>query len=263
MLRLTTRPLCHTTSSKAMSSWGQSAFPRQVLPPPLRLAPDPNCLRSACAPRKKRGHEITGNLPLKTQHFCCETSVQRPFTIRTLGRIARPKGFVASLRLTRTCSWTERRSSTSATRTIREHNPGILRSSKPTFHPTHPACAEFGDKLRIGLGPHPPNKTSIPGSAQPAQHPEPCGPETRSQKSTSRAYTNQGLADSRRPAPRPRCSRAAQLSFAPIRFTRASLVTKSRQHWAENPAPSIAGRSRTMHGHDLVSQTHFTRKRKA
>lgn len=50
-------------------------------------------------------------------------------------------------------AWTGRRSSTSATRTIREHNHAITRSPTHTFDTTHPACAELGGNLQKGVSP--------------------------------------------------------------------------------------------------------------
>lgn len=78
--------------------------------------------------------------------------------------MARPRRILGELAARREWNtWTRRRSSSSATRTAREHNHGIARSPARPFEAAHPACAGLGGDLRAGLGPRPPRRPSTPG----------------------------------------------------------------------------------------------------
>lgn len=122
----------------------QDTFHRRVLPPPLRLTP--GLLRAWLAPHPLRGHGITDNLAPGR-----DVSTTKP----AAGALSPPEheagwpdpgGFLGELAAR--CewdTWTGRRSSNSATRTIHKHNPWTARSPARPFGMTHPACAGLGE----------------------------------------------------------------------------------------------------------------------
>jgi len=61
-----------------------------------------------------------------------------------------PGTSLASLRLAANKTWTRCRSSSSATRTAREHHRMIARSPAPSFDTAHPACAGLGETSEQG-----------------------------------------------------------------------------------------------------------------
>jgi hypothetical protein len=65
-------------------------------------------------------------------------------------------------------TWTGRRSSNSATRTIHKHNPRTARSPVRPLDMKHPACAGLGGDLLKGLGPLPSRRPSTPGDTETA-----------------------------------------------------------------------------------------------
>lgn len=101
----------------------------------------------------------------------------------------------------RMSTWTGRRSSSSATRTAREHNHEIVRSPARTFEAAHPACAGLGGDLRTGLGPRPPRRPSTPGDTGHPRRCKPFGVRATALPGASRGFTSQGPAGSRRPTP--------------------------------------------------------------
>jgi len=155
--------------------------------------------------------------------------------------MARPRRILGKLAARRKWStWTGRRSSSSATRTAREHRHVIARSPAPTFHATHPACAGLGEALRTRLGPRPSRRPSAPGDPQLCHRCTPCGLLATVPPVASRGFTSQGPDDSRRPAPRHHRHKSRRTSFAPTRSARTPLVTRPLRQRKENPPPSTA-----------------------
>jgi hypothetical protein len=148
---------------------------------------------------------------------------------------------------------TQRRSSTSATRTAREHNHATTRSPTRTSDEACPACAGLGVDLRKGLGPLPLHRPPSPGDtgtssplrtlrldrdASARCQPRLLGPEAGRLSPPDTSHHPLG---------------SDWWSFSPTRFARTPLVTRSLRRWEE---PSTAGHpaEAERHSSDPVAQ---------
>jgi hypothetical protein len=202
------RPHLHRGFVKSNGIAGnQDAFPRRVPPPSRQLAPAEAFTSGSCRAQLA---------PCPTGAARSSAACHRDHGVSTGGPASGvlsppehqagwpgPSGFLGELAAR--CEWnarTGRRSSTSATRTAREHNHGTARPPARASDKARPACAELGGNLRKGLGPLPPLRPPTPGDTRV------CSPLgtlrllTALPPDASRGLTGQGPAGSRRPAPR-------------------------------------------------------------
>lgn len=154
--------------------------------------------------------------------------------------MARPRGILG-----RACgslgieTWTERRSSNSATRTIHKHSHETARSPARSFDVTHPACAGLGE-LREGLRPLPPHRPTAPGDTC---HPRRCnrfGLRATKLSGASRGFTSQRPAGSRRPTPHAPCPKAGDGAF-PRLDPLGHLSSRDHGGTGRNPGPGATG----------------------
>jgi len=125
---------------------------------------------------------------------------RRPFATRARSWMVRPNAIHAGYP-TRWPTWTRRLSSTSAIRTVHEHNHEIVRSPALVMPPLRAQLALVMEaSLLMGLGPHPrvgrrirvtPVLPRLPSLSAREEHPT----------GTSRGFTGQGPAGLRRPTP--------------------------------------------------------------
>jgi len=218
-----------------------------VLPPPLRLTP------SLPAELSLRLAWLKGTESQTTWHRDRDVSVARPAS----GALSPsehdagwldPGGFSGELAARREYkTWTERRSSSSATRTAREHHHETARSPARTSEAAHPACAGLGEILLTRLRPRPPRRTPTPGDI-------PAPPSLRTLRLARDCaarrqprFHEPGTGRLSPPDTSRRLLESSRRSFAPTRSTRTPLVTRPPRRRKENPAPNAAQQSRAAH----------------
>lgn len=140
---------------------------------------------------------------------------------------------------------TRRLLSTSATRTLHEHNHATARIPGSCLSMLRAQLAlDWEADLRMGGEPHPPHRPPTPGGSRTPRGAAPCGTNHTPPPSAGRGFTGQGPTSfrHRRLAPSSLANESRWRSFTPTRSTRTPRVAKLREHRPELPMLNDAAR---------------------